>query len=538
MNATEYLRHPAVLLASVSVAIALVWFALGFPVEMPRSPLAAGEKLDCVSYAPVPPSAVFGTPVPLAKIEADLTRLAPQSACIRTYATGMGLDQVLPVARRLGLTVLQGIAIGRDAERNRAEIERAIALARTDRAGIRALVVGSEVLSRGDLVVHDLLPLIMRVREVTKLPVTYADRWTAWMDAGALAAAVDFITAHVELYGADVPVPASDATRVMLDVRTKLAARFSTKQITIGEIGWPSAGRMREGAHPSPANQARVLHELIAAAKAGNLRINIVEAYDQLWRVGRAGTAGGHWGLIDAETAENKFRWGRAVSNHPLWFVQSVLGIMLALITFAAGYLAARSMGPRGPVTADWRPVALVALAGGLFLGWAVADVPLRSHSILEWTHSILSIGLAVAVPPVAAAVLIRKVHFAGFGAVLNPWQRRGTPLLSQIAALLFVLTVLLAMQLALGLVFDPARRDFLFAPLTGPAVAILVLALRRSDGRPNGLAELAAALVLAAAAVFIAFNETFWNWQALWFAAALLVLALACWRPWVARSS
>ncbi|MEX2128031.1 MAG: beta-1,6-glucan synthase [Xanthobacteraceae bacterium] len=539
MSATEYLRHPAILLAAVSVAIALAWFALGFPVEMPRSPLAAGEKLDCLAYAPARPgSTAADATIPAANIEGDLARLAPQTSCIRTYTTGMGLDQVPPIARRLGLTVLQGIAIGRDAERNRAEIERAIVLARTDRAGIRAFVVGSEVLSRGDLAVTDLGVLVTRVREATKLPVTYADRWETWLDAGGLAALVDFITIHVELYRADDPVLASAAARTMLDARAKVAARFAAKQVTIGEIGWPSAGRMREAALPSPANQARVIHDVVTAARSGSIRINIFEGYDQPWRVSREGTAGGHWGLIDTETGANKFRWGREVSNHPLWFVQGVLGIMLALIAFAAGYLAARSMGPSGPAAAEWQPVALVALAGGLFLGWAVADVPLRSHSILEWAHSILLVGLAVAMPPVAAAALIRNVPFAGFGALLNPLQRSAARPLSQLVALLFVLTVLVAIQLALGLVFDPANRDFLFAPLTGPAVALLVLAIRNSaNARRDGPAEQAAALILAASALFIAFNETFWNWEALWFAATLLALALACWRPRVARN-
>jgi glucan 1,3-beta-glucosidase len=211
---------------------------------------------------------------------------------------------------------------------------------------------------------------------------------------------------------------------------------------------------------------------------------------------------------------------------------------MLALIVFAAGYLAARSMAPIAPDSVDWMPVALVALAGGMFFGWAVADAPLRSHSVLEWAHSALVLALAVITPPAAAAALIRKIPFAGVGAVLNPLHRRATQPLAQVVALLFVLVILVAIQLALGLVFDPTYRDFLFAPLTGPAVALLVLARRNSAGLDrDGPAEPAAALILAASAVFIAFNETFWNWQALWFAAVLLALSLACWRPWAARN-
>jgi glucan 1,3-beta-glucosidase len=535
MTAPVYLRHPAVLLAAVIAAIAFVWFALGLPVAMPRSPLAIGEKLECVSYAPGMEAA--DAAVSVEKLESDLVRIASQAGCIRTYTTGRGLDRAPSIARRMGLEVLQGIALGRNADRNQAEIERAIALARTDRAGIRAFVVGSEVLSRGVLGSNELATLVARVREATKLPVTYADQWQTWLDAGALASLVDFITIHVPLYWAEYPVPAASAARAMIDARAKVAARFPAKPVLVGEIGWPSAGRMREAALPSPANHARVLHDVIAAAKAENFRVNIFESYDQSRASGR-GVDGAHWGLIEADTGTNKFRWGRAVSNHPLWFVQAVLGIMLALIVFAAAYLAARSMAPTAPDAADWMPVALVALAGGLFFGWAVADAPLRSHSVLEWAHSALVLALAVVTPPAAAAALIRKIPFAGFAAVLNPLHRRATQPLAQVVALLFVLVILVAIQLALGLVFDPTYRDFLFAPLTGPAVALLVLARRNSAGLDrDGPAEPAAALILAASAVFIAFNETFWNWQALWFAAVLLALSLACWRPWAARN-
>ena len=88
-------------------------------------------------------------------------------------------------------------------------------------------------------------------------------------------------------------------------------------------------------------------------------------------------------------------------------------------------------------------------------------------------------------------------------------------------------LTVL-AVQAALGLVFDPRYRDFPFAPFSG-AVAPFLLTLRvwpRLRQLKPG-AETAAAATLALSAAYIAFNETFANWQALWFCAALLALAI-----------
>jgi glucan 1,3-beta-glucosidase len=300
----------------------------------------------------------------------------------------------------------------------------------------------------------------------------------------------------------------------------------------VGEIGWPSAGRMREAALPSPTNQARLIHDLVAAAKAGNFQLNIFEGQDERWRGRIRGTASAHWGLLDGETGEIKFRWGRAVSDHPLWFYQGLLGIMLALVVFAAAFLAARSLGHGAPARVNWRPVALIALAAGMFVGWSVAEMPLQSDSLLEWVHAAFLIALAVATPPAAAAALVHGRPIEGFGALLDPDQRPSVHPLGQIVAVLFVLTVVIAIQLALGLVFDPSHRDFAGAALTGPTAALLILALERpAHGRARGVAEAAAALILAVAALFIAINETFWNWQALWFALTLLTLAAACWR-------
>jgi glucan 1,3-beta-glucosidase len=86
-------------------------------------------------------------------------------------------------------------------------------------------------------------------------------------------------------------------------------------------------------------------------------------------------------------------------------------------------------------------------------------------------------------------------------------------------------LTVL-AVHSALTLSFDPRYRDFPFTALTAAAVPFLLLSFTR---RPAGLrarAETVAGGVLALCAIFIVWNETLANWQALWFAGALALLA------------
>jgi hypothetical protein len=86
----------------------------------------------------------------------------------------------------------------------------------------------------------------------------------------------------------------------------------------------------------------------------------------------------------------------------------------------------------------------------------------------------------------------------------------------------------LLSVQSALGLVFDPRYRDIPFAPQSGAALPFLLLMLStpRSAGA-GAIAETVAAAALALSAGYIAFNETFANWQAIWLCAGFLGLAI-----------
>ena len=103
---------------------------------------------------------------------------------------------------------------------------------------------------------------------------------------------------------------------------------------------------------------------------------------------------------------------------------------------------------------------------------------------------------------------------------------RRGSrprePLVLVLGVLLIVLVVL-AVQAALGLVFNPRYRDFPFTALTAATIPFLLLMgswPRRKDLRPS--AETVAAATLVLCAVYIALSETFANWQALWFCGGL----------------
>jgi glucan 1,3-beta-glucosidase len=511
-----------------AAAIIAVWAWLGAAVEMPPSPLTAGEKLYCVSYAPFRgDQSPFGPDVPIdpGQIDQDLAQLKRVTDCVRTYSIDHGLDQIPEIARRHGMKVLLGLWLSNRSDRSRHQVETAIALAKRFPDVVAAIVVGNEVLLRGEMSEAVLARTIREVKAQVAMPVTYADVWEFWLRHRDLASAVDFITVHILPYWEDFPIPAGEAARHVDAIRKQVTAAFPGREIFVGEFGWPSAGRMRDGALPSPVNQARTMREVLALAKREHYRVNLIEAYDQPWKRQLEGTVGGHWGLYDAYRREAKFAWGGAVSNHPHWPWQAGGGVGFAAVIFATALAARGRKTPAAP--ADWwaRVAAIAAISGSL-IGWTVANVPLESLTIGDWLRSLAWAGVALLAPLFGVAALATGVRTPSFAQMLGrAVDRPRNSVAVSVGALMLALMVL-SVQSALGLVFDGRYRDFAFAPLTGAVVPLFLIASWR---RPRNIpaAELAVAATLAGSAGYVALNEGFANWQALWFSTGLLVLAL-----------
>jgi glucan 1,3-beta-glucosidase len=147
--------------------------------------------------------------------------------------------------------------------------------------------------------------------------------------------------------------------------------------------------------------------------------------------------------------------------------------------------------------------------------------------------------ALAAAVPLAASFAIARGDRVAGFDVALDLSRWRDKDLIGVVLAGLLVATMIAAMHVALGLVFDPRYKDFPLASLTGPVVALAILAFAGAPAphRP-GMAEIVGAIVLVGSALFIIANEGIANWQALLFACLLVVLALTLLQGPAARSS
>jgi glucan 1,3-beta-glucosidase len=431
------------------------------------------------------------------------------------------------LAAEQGLKVLQGIWFDRNRAGNRREIEAALRLVRRYPDTIEALIVGNETLLRGELPPAKIKAYLEEVKQRSGIPVTYADVWEFWLKARELATATDFITIHILPYWEDKPVSIAHAIDHVRQVRTQLQAVFPNKEILIGEVGWPSRGRMREGARPSPANQALFISGVVTIAKENGWKVNLIEAFDQPWKRALEGTVGGFWGLYDGGKREAKFQLGEPVSNHPDWKLKAALGSGIALFVFLCFSLGLRQRTGRRTWHAE-AACAAIAFGSGLMIGTAAVNVPIEGEIAVDRLRAAAMLILALAAPMAAGFAVGRGDLLAGFARALDPsfWQRTG--LVEIILSALLAATVVAAMHAALGLVFEPRYKDFPIAGLLGPVVAFAVLAFASGDFSSwPGAAEVAASMILIGSALFVIANEGIANWQAMVMAALVATLAL-----------
>jgi len=522
------------ILALAAVFGAGYWFVLGRPITLPDSPTA---KIACVSYAPFrlkgeTPFDIHAF-IPPERIDADLKALSTRFDCVRTYSMGQGLGAVPDLAGRYGMKVLMGIWLGRDPAANEREIQLGLAAARRDHDSLRGIVVGNEVLLRGELSEKELAGYISRVNKATDVPVTYADVWEFWQKHPALAKATDYLTIHILPYWEDQPVAPEDAVRHVADVYQKMKREFPGKAIMIGETGWPSQGRTRRDASASMVNEARYMREFLNYAATVDMPYNVIEAFDQPWKRDLEGTVGGYWGIFDVD-AEPKFAMQGPIIEEPRWTWAIAAGGLMALVFLAAGAVRRRWRGASG-----WVALALAGFATGTALAAHLRLLSFAARNDVEWTVGIVigllalvttvslsrTIAARLASPVDPAAVAPRPVERRRLGIA---WSDVFTP---QRFFWMFVLTLY-----GILLVFNGRYRDFPIGLFALPCIGFLVLGvLRTRNDTLMPLVEerlLAVWLPLLAVAVVVqeqGANAVSWGWLVLNLAMALPVLS--AWR-------
>lgn len=491
------------------------WWQIGRPVALPDAPTA---RIACVSYAPfrmpgetpLDPHA-FVSPE---RIDADLKALSERFDCVRTYSQGFGLNAVPAIAQKYGMKVLMGIWLGRDLALNDREVTMGIATAKAYPQVIRGVIVGNEVLLRGEQSPEAIAAYITRVRTALQdvhVPVTYADVWEFWLRYPQMAKVVDYITIHILPYWEDEPVPPQDALKHVANVYAQMKSRFSGRAVMIGETGWPSQGRPRREASASLVNEARYLREFLLYAGSVDMPYNVIEAFDQPWKREQEGTVGGYWGIFDVN-AKPKFSMQGPVVEEPNWIAGWVAGAAGAVLFLLAG------IWRRGLANARSRMALILAgFATATSIAWQGRRMLFDCRNQLEWIFS----GLLCVLALLSAIYLARRIAARLAGAAIQLPDRR----------VRFLWMFGLAFY-DLLLVFDGRYRDFPLGLFWPPAVGFMIAALMESAGNcvvPIIEERFMACLLPLLAAVVVAqeigLNPSTWLWLAVNFATAGAVM-------------
>ena len=278
------------------------------------------------------------------RIDRDLALLSGKTNAVRTYSTLGPLAAVPRLADKHDINVALGAWIDSNRASNEREIDGAIALARTHRNVVRVLI-GNEVVLRGDVPLDEMYAYLERAREAIHQPVGTAEPWHVWLANPGLADHVDFIAIHLLPYLEGVPV--DQAVEFSVQRYEQVRARFPGKPIIIGEVGWPSNGRTREGAVASMANEALFLRRFLERAKAEGYIYYLMEAFDQPFKANYEGAVGAYWGVYDVDR-QPKFEFTAPIVRVPQWQVLATVSVLVALFILALLYLNSSTLRKRG----------------------------------------------------------------------------------------------------------------------------------------------------------------------------------------------
>ncbi|HEY0767771.1 MAG TPA: glycosyltransferase, partial [Steroidobacteraceae bacterium] len=334
---------PSLLIAAVFATLTFaVWAYVNRPTREPPWP----ARIEGFAFSPFranenPNHLQMPTD---AEIDSDLTLLEGKVKALRTYSVDKTLADVPELAERHDLNVALGAWIDGHRDNNEQQLQTAIALANTHINVVRVLV-GNEVILRGDLPLAELEAYLDRTRAAIEQPVSTAEPWHVWLAHPELAQHVDFIGVHLLPYWEGVAVDAAVSYSVTQFKR--LQQLFPHKSIIVAEIGWPSRGRTRESAVASDANEALFLRRFLHRAEQEQIVYYVMEAFDQPWKAYMEGAVGSYWGVYDVNR-HPKFAFTAPIVRVPEWHILAAVSVAVALLVLGLLYLTSDTLRNRG----------------------------------------------------------------------------------------------------------------------------------------------------------------------------------------------
>ncbi|MEE4113817.1 MAG: glycosyltransferase [Desulfobacteraceae bacterium] len=330
----------------IAVAIAILavslWALANRPDEEPPWP----ERIQGFSFSPFqagqsPLEKIYPSE---SQIDSDLALLQGKTHAIRTYSVEDVLVKIPELAQKHSINVAFGVWIDADAELNQANMQRFLE-ATVKNTNIVRVVVGNEVMLRGDVPLEQLIEYLDLARQELEIPVSTAEPWHVWVKYHELAEHVDYLAVHMLPYWEGIHIDV--AVDYVVDKINLLKSLFPDKPIVIAEVGWPSNGRTRQAAAASPANQAIFLRRFLERAQQENYIYYIMEAFDQPWKRVSEGSVGAYWGVYNVARQE-KFPFTQPIVPIANWYMLAGASVLIAIITFAILLIDSHTLGNRG----------------------------------------------------------------------------------------------------------------------------------------------------------------------------------------------
>ncbi|KAI9266645.1 glycoside hydrolase superfamily [Phascolomyces articulosus] len=174
-------------------------------------------------------------------------------------------------------------------------------IAKRDFHNVDGIIVGSEVLYRGDATIPQLLDYIQHVKDLVAgkgIPITSADTFNKMVPE--IVAPLDFVMINVFPYWEGVSI--DRAVDQLMAHYDETVNRVGSKVVKISESGWPSQGEPVGAAVASPENQNRYLREVLCRTRQRGIDMLWFSAIDEPYKQ----DVEGHFGIFDTFTRSLK----------------------------------------------------------------------------------------------------------------------------------------------------------------------------------------------------------------------------------------
>jgi exo-beta-1,3-glucanase (GH17 family)/cellulose synthase/poly-beta-1,6-N-acetylglucosamine synthase-like glycosyltransferase len=334
---------PSVLIAALFATLTFaVWAYLNRPTREPPWP----ARIEGFAFSPFRANEdpTHGQMPTDAQIDSDLKLLEGKVSAVRTYSVEQSLADIPELADKHDLNVALGAWIDVHRDKNEEQLKTVIDLANNHQNVVR-VIIGNEVLFRGDLPIAELEKYLDRARAAIGPPVGTAETWHTWLAYPELAQHVDFIGVHLLPYWEGVSV--EEAVDYSFAQYRRLQQAFPRKPIVVAEIGWPSRGRTRGSAVASDSNEALFLRRFLHRADKEEMVYYVMEAFDQPWKAYLEGAVGSYWGVYDVNRRP-KFAFTAPIVRVPEWHILAAVSVAVALAVLGLMYLTSGTLRNRG----------------------------------------------------------------------------------------------------------------------------------------------------------------------------------------------